>query len=227
MGSIPVQHPALGAVQATAHQVGDHPDGQVGETVLLMGGYVAEDVGVPEVIRAAHEAAAPGSPLPNIIAGVWDWVRGHVTFVNDQATALPLESQGIGTPQLPVVEVLIRPRDMVDQIRRRGSTIGDCDDFAMLTAALLGVHGVQSDFVTVAADPALESWSHVYLAADVGGGRRLAMDTSHGEWPGWESPADRRKAYWPAYRPVTPELVILSLVLIWWIGTGGMGEGDG
>jgi hypothetical protein len=97
----------------------------------------------------------------------------------------------------------------------------------MLTAALLGVHGVQSDFVTVAADPQLESWSHVYLATDVGGGRRLAMDTSHGEFPGWESPADRRKTYWPAYRPVTPELVILSLVLIWWIGTGGVDTGSG
>jgi hypothetical protein len=46
---------------------------------------------------------------------------------------------------------------------------------------------VKAKFVTVAADPRMPGqWSHVYVVAYLGG-KRVPLDTSHGDYPGWEA----------------------------------------
>jgi hypothetical protein len=205
----------------TARVVGDDPDEQVADTIALMAQYVREDVGTPEVQQAADEAAPPGEdPLD----GVFRYVKGLIRFQSDETTAAPLQSRlaKLGLGDYPVVEVLIRPRDMLTW---RGDTgqgqVGDCDDFVMLTAALLMAKGVDCSFVTVAADPREPGqYSHVYVAAYPAGGSRVAMDTSHGEYAGWEV-EDRvtRRTEWPirtGYRGLLlAGLMILALVANW------------
>jgi len=110
--------------------------------------------------------------------GVWWLVRSLVRFRRDIDLA----------PDIPqraeVVEVLIRPLDLVDMARSRG----DCDDFSMLAGALLLARGVPFSFATVAADPRDPSqYSHVYVVAHLKDGDR-ALDASHGFYPGWETP---------------------------------------
>jgi hypothetical protein len=203
-----------------ARVVGDDPDEQVAETIGLMQRYVREDTGTPEVLSAAEEAAPPGDdPLD----GVFRYVKGLIRFQADETTAAPLQSRlaKMGLGEYPVVEVLIRPRDMVTWRRDTGQgQVGDCDDYAMLTAALLIARGVDASFVTVAADPREPGqYSHVYVAAYPPGGGRVAMDTSHGEQPGWEVANVTRRREWPirsGFRGLLlAGLVILALVSNW------------
>jgi hypothetical protein len=204
-----------------ARVVGDDPDEQVADTISLMSRYVREDAGSPEVQAAAEEAAPAGEdPLD----GVFRYVKGLIRFQADEATAAPLQSRlaKLGLGEYPVVEVLIRPRDMLTWHRDTGSRqVGDCDDFVMLTAALLLAKGVDASFVTVAADPREpRQYSHVYVAAYPAGGGRVAMDTSHGAYAGWEV-QDRvtRRTEWPirsGFRGILlAGLVILALVSNW------------
>lgn len=204
-----------------AQVVGDDPDEQVADTIGLMSRYVREDAYSAEVLAAAEEAAPPGDdPLD----GVFRYVKGLIRFQSDETTAKPLESRLVkmGLGEFPVVEVLIRPRDMLTWRRDTGhGQVGDCDDFVMLTAALLLAKGIDVSFVTVAADPRQPTqYSHVYVAAYPAGGGRVAMDTSHGDYAGWEV-QDRvtRRTEWPiraGYRGILlAGLVILALVANW------------
>ena len=212
---------SLDTLNLEARVVPDNPDEQVADTIALMSKYVREDAGTPEVMAAAMEAAPPGEdPLD----GVFRYVKGLIRFQADETTAAPLQSRlaKLGLGDYPVVEVLIRPRDMLTW---RGDTgqgqVGDCDDFVMLTAALLLARGIDASFVTVAADPREPGqYSHVYVAAYPPGGGRVPLDTSHGEYAGWEV-QDRvtRRTEWPiraGYRGlILAGLVILALVANW------------
>ena len=69
-------------------------------------------------------------------------------------------------------EMLIPPAQML-AIRA-----GDCDDLSMLMAALLGSVGIETHFVTVAADPnSPEDFSHVYAEALLDG-RWISVDVA-------------------------------------------------
>jgi hypothetical protein len=179
--------------------VGDNPDSQVATTIELMSRYVRQDAHSPEVMAEAAKAAPPGT---DPLYGVFRHVKGLIRFQHDEKTAAPLQSRiAAAGYDYPIVEVLIRPRDMVTWARDTGmGQIGDCDDYAMLTAALLKAHGVNANFVTVAADPYNPGqYSHVYVAAYPSPGERVAMDTSHGAYPGWEARGDNvtRMEEWP------------------------------
>ncbi len=74
----------------------------------------------------------------------------------------------------------------------------DCDGFTSYLAALLIALGVPCSFATVAAhkeDPSI--YSHVYVVA-YPNGQRVPLDSSHGEYPGWEAPNEFNKfREWP------------------------------
>ena len=70
---------------------------------------------------------------------------------------------------------------------------GDCAIFTMLLCAMLQTLGVQTEIVTVAWDPAQpDIFLHVYPRAVLPDGSRLALDASHGKYPGWSIPDNRR-----------------------------------
>lgn len=196
--------------------VGDDPDAQVATTIELMVKYVREDAHTPEVVQAASEAAPPGSTPDEILDGIFTYVRNLIRFQHDEKTAAPLESRiAAAGYDYPVVEVLIRPRDMVTWRRDTGQgQIGDCDDFAMLTAALLQARGVEAHFATVAADARMPGqYSHVYVVAYPAGGGRVPMDTSHGQYPGWEaSNGVTRREEWPIGAGLRGLLVMVLVV---------------
>ena len=172
--------------------VPDDPDEQVAITIELMSDYVRADAQSPEVVAEAEIAAPAGAGPLDILDGIFHHVKHLIQFQHDEDTASPLRSKLLeaGLGDYPVVEVLIRPRDMITWRgdTRGGQPKGDCDDYAMLTAALVLAKGMGAKFVTVAADPRLPGqWSHVYVVAYPEGGERVAMDTSHGGYPGWEA----------------------------------------
>jgi hypothetical protein len=101
-----------------------------------------------------------------------------------------------GSPVTPIVEILIRPRDMYTMQYAR---MGDCDDFSMYVAALLLALGIPCNFVTIAGDEsAPHIFTHVYVAAYPVEGERIVVDASHGSYCGWEArKPGGRKQEWP------------------------------
>ena len=115
-------------------------------------------------------------------AAVWWWLRG-IRFVHDQELLGRLLNLG------DELELLIQP----ELLFRLDQPFGDCDDFTMAACALLLNLGLESEIVTLAADPVEpRRWSHVFAQAVLPCGRRFALDaTPHAEYPGWVVPAWR------------------------------------
>jgi hypothetical protein len=71
---------------------------------------------------------------------------------------------------------------------------GDCDDFSMLSCAMLETVGVKSSLVTVAGDTKYpQQFTHIYALAN-----GIPFDSSHGREVGWEIPTTRKQV-WPVW----------------------------
>lgn len=190
LGPIPAfyNHPDLGAVHAQAWEVGDSSDEQVGSTIALMQRYAVED-SISEGVRRALDLACRLYGCTGTVDAIHRWVRSSCRFVHDDISSSWLQQ----FDQRPIVEILLRPVEML-HFRR-----GDCDDFSMLAASMLLAAGVDCNFVTVAAEPAMPNdYSHVYVAAYPAVGGRIAVDASHGPRVGWEvENRFGKRAEWP------------------------------
>ncbi len=127
------------------------PDLQTARTIARMTAAAERAAKTDMVRRATMDAArqVPRGAKPSAIAAaIFWWVKGHVTFRDD--------------PQQD--ELLLEP----DLLLAMSNPQGDCDDFSMITAAMLTVAGIPWEFVTVAADPTARGrFSHVYVRAMV------------------------------------------------------------
>lgn len=196
-----INHPSLGIVNASITPVREDGDGQVADTISLMQRYVAEDKDSFWVDQAVQESLELS---PDPVDGVFRWVKSRVSFIHDSDIA-------VGWNNPDIVEVLIRPVDMIALGR---VAQGDCDDYSMLAAAMLSRLGIRSTFVTIAADPRDPSrYSHVYVAA-YPGDRRVPLDASHGPYAGWEAPEERvsRKQEWPVESGLSQLLPLIILI---------------
>lgn len=189
-------HPQFaGPVRFSLRAVSDDPDTQVSEVIDIMRGYVVADADSSLIRDDAANATAGTDP----IQGIFDWVKARMIFQQDAKTSGAL---GLGD----AVETLVRPIDISLQTKR-APAVEDCDGFGMYTAALLSAAGVPSSWRTVAVDGRDPNrYSHVYAVAypphirDWESARdfSVAMDTSHGDYPGWEVPnMFGKKAEWP------------------------------
>lgn len=189
------QHPVLGTVRYTAHALPYSADGQVSGTIDIMRAKVAEDSANPAFVQRAQEIAGMGSQADKV-RRVWAHAKNSIKFQRDELTGLSASGLGIGgcDPD-SIVETIIRPRDMANYIDQ-GIAIGDCDDFSMYVAALLTALGIQCAFCTVAASASEpDQFSHVYVAS-YPDGERLPVDSSHGDYCGWEvEPVSRRQEW--------------------------------
>jgi len=123
------------------------------------------------------------------VDAIHQWVMQHLRYVND-----PLWQEFITYPETLAF-------DQKD---------GDCDDHAVLEAALLGAIGIRTRFVTVAPKPG--PMSHVYLQANVtsddgtGTGARVArwidLDPIMKDQPmGWAVPNPYARTIFPLNSP--------------------------
>jgi transglutaminase-like putative cysteine protease len=180
-----IEHPHFaGPIEMTRHVLSDLPDEQVAQTIAVMREFALQDAGSVEVTEACIDALNRFDAVPPVAA--WAWVKQRLTFVPDEVTA-----QFLPRSEWPVIEVVVRPKDIL-----RSVGAGDCDDYSCLLASMLVTMGIPCSFVTVAADDEVPGqYSHVYVAAYFGGRLvdlprlgRIALDSSHGHIPGWETP---------------------------------------
>ena len=189
-------HPAFAGV--IRYEIEDRPSDDdeecTAQTVAKMARYIREDSASPIIRQAAHAAAGAWRNARKEAEAVHEWIRGHVRFVPDDQLAeeLNLERPILRRPAF--AEVLVRPVDLLTMPDPRG----DCDDFAMLTGAMLRALGIESELRTAAAEPEDPSvYSHVYVIAHLPGRGRLALDSSHGPYPGWEVQPAGKVTDWP------------------------------
>lgn len=179
----------LGGVSTTLHATPIAAAGAVPDTNTLTAATVdrmrvgietgaADPVVQQAVIQAARGVGDWTRDQRGVCLGVWEWVRRHVNFVED-------ESQLTGALNLHgELELLIYPGVLL----RMAQPAGDCDDFVMLAGAMLTSAGIPVEVVTVKADGQDPNrWSHVCLQAHTNDGP-VMLDCSHGRHLGWVAP---------------------------------------
>lgn len=199
-------HDQLGDVRYTVRELPGSPDAQVAATVGVMWDRVKQDAQNPAFRAWTEEVLKDAGPNPgqvDVARAVWQHAHTGIRFQRDEGLGAGIN--GIADPG-DIVEVIVRPVDMAEYVRR-GVATGDCDDFSMYVAAMLTACGIQCNFATVAAsaeDPS--QYSHVYVVAypvvgdkdlDRAAGEvvRMPVDASHGKFCGWEVPNQ-----WGKYR---------------------------
>lgn len=140
------------------------PDGIPGtaRTIQFIRSLVEEGVKNPRIRRTATDIlqSVPAYNEPEEVSAIYHWVLQSIRFTKDMLGV----GHGIETLQ-PAADIL-------------ETRAGDCDDFVILLASLLGSVGYETQAVTVAAsasDP--ENFSHIYLEAKVSG-RWIALDAA-------------------------------------------------
>lgn len=208
-------HPDFGTqVNYTFEPMSDDPDAQVDQTIDRLIANLNADVGHPAIQEMAARALDAGSGDP--IAGVWAEVKPHIAFRQDFDIA-----QDLQTPdqrKSTVVETIIRPVDQALLILTKGKGVEDCDGFTGYAACLLYALGVPVSFVTVNADSDVpRQFSHIYIAAYPPGGR-IALDFSHGPYPGWECPNMGRVKEWPVETSLIKAAwwPLITIGMAWW-----------
>lgn len=204
-----IYHPELGdLVNYEAIPISSDPDTQVAQTIHRMKRNVIEDANSYPIQRDVAAISQYG-PTGDACSDTFWHVKGKLGFRQDEQLAQPVR----GFLDGDVIEVLIRPRDLANMDR----PLEDCDGFASYLPALLRAQGVPCSFVTVAADEREPGrFSHVY-AACYPDGRRVALDASHGPYPGWDSIDTgqvTRVKEWPIDGPDWGELLLIGIVLL-------------
>jgi hypothetical protein len=147
------------------------------------------------VVDLARRLVVPGDAVATCL-NVWSWVRANVCFRSDEDVLVEV----LGLPG--ELELLIDPAYLLTM----DQPAGDCDDFTMLTGALLSACGVSVEIATIKAEPHNpDRWSHVYLIA-YPDNSTLVMDTSHGDYLGWEAPQYIERKLWGRIPPVSTAL---------------------
>jgi hypothetical protein len=166
------QHVQLGSANGKPYAIRRYGlakggDTAISTTIRVMQHLVLGPEGVrsPEVRIAAIEAARGSQRGMSEIESVFSWVKNNIEFRGENAEFL----------QTPKVTLQLKA--------------GDCDDHAVLTAALLRSLGFTVRFNTVAAVPSAPSqFSHVYVEVkERRSGKWIPLDTTVARsYPGWQ-----------------------------------------
>jgi transglutaminase-like putative cysteine protease len=135
---------------------------------------------ISSVVDSCLRRLRNNSPTKKDIAReIWWWVKNHIRFETDEA----ILARELGYENDPNQELLIGP----DALLQMPIPTGDCDDFAMLVAAMLLCAHIPCKYCAIAVDGD-QPWrfSHVYCIAILDDGE-MVMDVSHGGVPGWET----------------------------------------
>jgi transglutaminase-like putative cysteine protease len=167
-------------------------DTATADTINVMQQIVDQYSTNPIVISAVQTAIAG---LPQGYSTPYDYARAVFYYVKRRVRLSSDESiiiSGLHRTIHPYGDdLLITP----DALLSMPFPTGDCDDFSMLTGAMLKAIGIPTKFVTVAAnDNEPGVFSHVYLSGYLP--QRTAMDASHGPFFGWEYSKVSRLQEW-------------------------------
>jgi len=154
-------------------------DAGIAQTIALMDQAVDDAARDPWVRSVAGRLIAGIDPmqLERQARRIWEWFVDHVRFVRD----------GVGQ------EIVSSARWTLTH------GFGDCDDMVVALRGMLAAIGIVTRTVTVAVQPGQTAFSHVYLEADLGGGRWIPLDAARPQAQFGRGPAHySRKQVWSA-----------------------------
>lgn len=166
-------------------------DAACASTIAAMSAIIRQESQYPTVVHAAYEAAANAvdeSTRAYVDACYW-LTKQRLTFVTDPERFAALFGGNANN-----VELLQAPSFLLSIPNPQG----DCDCFSMLLGALLVANGVPFSLVTIATPESNPGYGHVYGMAHIPR-ENIALDASHGGYPGWEYPNALRKTEWRVY----------------------------
>ncbi len=175
-GNVPVEYLVLsGGFQGTDQTVALMRQ-------MAMGQYGSRSTKIrAKAINIIKDAGAPEKNYAAETRAIHNWVRDNIRYVRD------VHGQ----------ETLSYPEETLFNTKA-----GDCDDLAMLDAALLSAIGVPTRFKVIGVTP--ERYSHVYLQARIGNAW-MTLDPIMKDKPaGWEAPK-RMRAVEKTYQENIPE----------------------
>ena len=109
----------------------------------------------------------------------WWWAKHQLKFVHHSALIL------VWLNERDQLQLLIEPSVLVRMRQMRG----DCAIYTMLICAFLDCFHVPWEIVTLAVNPSQPTiFGHVFPRVVLPDGRRVALDASHGKYPGWQVP---------------------------------------
>lgn len=154
------------------------------------------DPGIEQTLRVMRRHALAASRSPVVI----DWAQGIVRRLPERDTDaeagafLSWVRANFRYTRDPVdVELVKTPERSIREWLKHGIITGDCDDQATLIAAGMNIVGVQTRFITVAADGAHADFSHVLLEYESPVRGWVSMDPIvRGTGLGWFPPAYNR-----------------------------------
>jgi len=164
------------------------PDTATAQTIRIMCGHVRRAARDPLLQQTAAQAVSQFGGLAGdtddaalqVACAAWWWHKLYIKFLlHDLFIWNKLGEQG-HLQGLISPEILVRMKDPE----------GDCAIFSMGIAAMLQVFGIPYEFVTVKVSRREPTeYGHVYLYAVMPDGRRIPLDASHGQYPGWQVPS--------------------------------------
>ncbi len=140
------------------------PYGDVGSlrTLQIMKKLVNDSLVDPVVINTAHSIVkfCPPKDEKCYAYSIFNWLKEHTQFIRDPAG----------------VELIRAPKWDLDEIAKKSYILIDCDDFAVLAAALGKAVGMQAKFVVLGFFEANAPLTHVYTILKVGGKHWVPID---------------------------------------------------
>jgi hypothetical protein len=177
---------------------GSPDDAGTAKTIAIMCEHIRRSAQDPQVRACAYSAVGQWRGGP-VFGGAFDGNTGRDPFTCPQALAESVwwyvKHQCKFVHHGKLIDIWLGEHDQLQLLIAPdlfpgwpGWFEGDCAIYSMLECAFLDVLGIQWELVTLAVDPKQpDVFSHVYPRAVIDG-RRIALDASHGKYPGWSVP---------------------------------------
>jgi Transglutaminase-like superfamily len=178
-GETPGYPPYLSYLSFVAAEPLLNGDPGVAQTIAVMRQLVDEALRDPSIIRLATDIVRHVAAFDDLAEAnaLYEWVRRNIRFTKD-----------------PVNKEKLYPPAELLKIRA-----GDCDDISMLLATLLMAVGYPARLMTIAAPNSPDSFSHVYVEAEIpaGSNQWIPLDPARADSQfGVAPPAFTRARWW-------------------------------
>lgn len=178
--------------------IGKAPLPPLHERVIIPAG----DAGTAETIKIMQQLVASGKRNDNVRKVCGDILTGKIAGIPKQN---PKDYQGYAKALYTFCRDkilyaydphLVEYVESADRVLKNG--IADCDSVCVLLSAMLQNIGLETQFVTIKADPTRkDEYSHVYLRVKIPGKGWIACDPIMPRHEfGWEAPTHFGKRYW-------------------------------
>jgi hypothetical protein len=186
-------------------QASDHSDTATAQTIKEMCRLIRDSASDPYTMAYAKDAVwrfgggvSGGLKIgehvlkfnandPRVCAwGDFWWTKTHLKFIHHEKLLYSWLNE---SDQL---QLLTKPSDVLKGLL---PAEGDCAIYTMMVCSFLTVQNIPWEMVTVKCDPRRpDEYAHIFPRVVLPSGRRVALDASHGSYPGWEVPQEHRFA---------------------------------